>query len=569
MKKPPLTINELMNGTWLDIEPYYQELLRSSVTSSNIQSWLTDWSNLRKIVDETYARLQLANAQDTANVKAEESYHRFLSDVYPHIQASDQLLKEKLLRSKLQPSGMEIPLRNMSAEAEIFSNDNLPLLTKERKLGSTYNKIIGTQTVNWDGEELTLTQLSARANSPDRALREKAWRLAAKRRLQDRQAINDLWTKLIDLRQGIAKNAGAPDYRAYQWKQLHRFDYTPEDCKQFQNAIEKVVVPAATQIYEKHCHRMNIDRLRPWDLQNDLSTMRFPNIVPYKTTQEFIDTTSRIFHQVHPKLGRYFDKMRQDKLLDLENRKGKGPGGFCTSFATQGVPFIFMNAVGMETDVRVLLHESGHAFHVFERAHLPFHHQWRAGMEFNEVASTAMELLPSLYISEEHGGFFNNRNAARFQIQQLESKLVFWPYMAIVDAFQHWVYLHPDLARIPSNCDAKWSELSDRFMPRINWDGLEDVKATGWHRKLHIHRYPFYYIEYGLSLLGAIQIWNNALVNQTNAINKYLDALALGGTASITDLYATAGAKLAFNKDTLSEAVTLIVKTIDELEAIS
>ena len=566
MKKTLPSINSFMNLAWIDIEPYYQELLTTQVTSSTIETWLSKWSDLRKMVDETYARLQLANAQDTTDEQAEKRYHKFLTDIYPHIQASDQLLKEKLLRSKIIPDGMALPIRNMAAESKIFSNENLALLTRERKVGSTYNKIIGTQTVSWEGKEITLTQLDAFIHSPNRAQREKAWRLAAQRRLEDRDAINDLWVQVIDLRQQIAKNANLPDYRSYQWLQLHRFDYTPEDCEQFQDAIEQTVVPAATWVYEKHKRRLGVKRLRPWDLQNDQSTMRFPNIHPYQNTQEFIDITARIFQHVHPKLGEYFDIMRKENLLDLENRKGKGPGGFCTSFATQGVPFIFMNAIGLESDVRVLLHESGHAFHVFERTHLPYHHQWRAGMEFNEVASTAMELLPSPYLDKKHGGFFTEEDAARFQIQQLENKLVFWPYMAIVDAFQHWVYRNPALAKNPANCDAKWSELTDRFMPAIDWGGLEDVKATGWHRKLHIHRYPFYYIEYGLSLLGAVQIWENAQRDQTKAVENYLRALSLGGTHSITELYATAGAKLAFDKHTLGKAVNLMRNKIEELE---
>jgi len=566
MNQPIPTVDTFMNLNWIEIEPYYQELLTAKVVSASVETWLKAWSELRKRVDETYARLQLANAQDTSNAEAEKRYHHFLSEVYPHIQASDQLLKEKLLRSKLQPAGMELPLRNMNAEAEIFSSENLPILTRERKTSSEYNKIIGAQTVPWEGKELTLTQLEVYADTPDRKIREKTWRLAADRRLKDRQALNDIWEKLIALRLQIANNAGMPDYRAYQWKQLHRFDYTPEDCAQFQDAIEKVIVPAVKKVYEKLCRNLGIDRLRPWDLHSDLYTIHFPSLHPYQDTREFIDTTARIFQNLHPKLGDYFDTMRKRNLLDLDNRKGKSPGGFCTSFATQGVPFIFMNAVGLETDVRVLLHESGHAFHVFERTHLPYHHQWRAGMEFNEVASTAMELLTSPYLDRKAGGFYNTQDAARARIQHLESKLVFWPYMATVDAFQHWAYLHPEQAKNPNNCDAKWSELTDRFMPFVDWDGLEDVKATGWHRKPHIFRYPFYYIEYGLSLLGAVQIWGNATRDQHRAVKQYLEALALGGTASITQLYATAGAKLAFDENTLKDAVDLILTTIEELE---
>lgn len=561
-----LTIDEFLTMTWNQIEPYYGILETQAFDEGSVDAWLSDWSHLRKLVDEAYARLQLANARDTTDQAAEERYHRFLVEIYPPIQAADQRLKDRLLQSGLTPAGMEVPLQGIRAEAEIFCEENLPLLTEERKLGSAYNKILGAQTVTWEGEEITLTQLAAKAYVPDRDVREKAWRLAAERQLEDRQAINDLWVRALELRQQVAANAGLPDYRAYKWKQLHRFDYTPEDCKRFQRAIEEVVVPVANQIYEKHKTRLGIRRLRPWDLQGDQSTMRFPSLQAYQTVEEFIEITGSIFNRLHPKLGGYFDIMRREDLLDLENRKGKAPGGFCTSFATQGKPFIFMNAVGMETDVRVLLHESGHAFHVFERSHLPYHHQWRAGMEFNEVASTAMELLASPYLDSQEGGFFSPEEAKRSRLQHLENKLTFWPYMAVVDAFNHWVYENPEEAKEPHNCDAKWGELVDRFMPAIDWDGFEDVKVTGWHRKLHIHRYPFYYIEYGLSLLGAVQIWGNALENQAAAIGHYLEALALGGTAGVAQLYRAAGARLAFDSETLARAVSLMTRVMDELE---
>ncbi len=254
-----------------------------------------------------------------------------------------------------------------------------------------------------------------------------------------------------------------------------------------------------------------------------------------------------------------------ESLLDLDNRKGKAPGGFCTDLAVEKRPYIFMNAVGVQNDVRTILHEAGHAFHVFETEHLPYHQQVQVGMEMAEVASMAMELLTSPYLAVE-GSFYNEADAARARIEQLEEVLLFWPYMAVVDAFQHWVYTHPEAALSPANCDEAWSGLWDRFMVGIDWSGFEEEKATGWHRKLHIFQYPLYYIEYGLARLGAVQIWRNSLADPQGALGSYRQALRLGGTATLPALYEAAGAKLAFDEHTLGEAVALIEETIAELE---
>ena len=268
-----------------------------------------------------------------------------------------------------------------------------------------------------------------------------------------------------------------------------------------------------------------------------------------------------------PEIGLYFDRMVKSEVIDFANRKGKGPGAFCTSFPASRTPFIFGNVVGSDSDVRTLLHEAGHAFHSFEALRLPYLQQRRAPMEFNEVASTAMELLSAPYLSTDHGGFFEPQKAVhQSRIRHLEKMLLFWPYMAVVVAFQHWVYENADMAADAKSCDEAWSEQWDRFIPHVDWSGVEDAKVLGWHRKRHIHRAPFYYIEYGLAALGAVQIWANAMEDQAAAVRSYRDALALGGTAPLPELYAAAGGKFAFDVETVGDAVSLVERTLIESE---
>jgi oligoendopeptidase F len=562
----PSSIAEVQDWKWADYEPLFQELMAQELSEDTMHAWLAGWKLAGSLIYDTHSRLYVAKSLDTTDPAIEARYNRFLEEIYQPSLAADQKLKEKLLASGLEPANFEVPLRNLRAEADLFREENLPLLTEQQKLVSQYDRIAGAQTVEWEGEEKTIAQLRPVYQDADRAVRERAYRMAAERQLADREAFNELWTKLLALRLQIATNAGKDSYTSYAWQERQRFDYSPEDCASFRSAIEQVVVPAARRVYERRRRQLGVETLRPWDL--DVDPLNRAPLKPFDGVDELQEKADAIFHKVDPQLGRYFRTMRKEGLLDLDNRKGKGPGAYCIDYIFSERPFIFMNAVGLADDVRTILHESGHAFHVFEIINLPYLQQMNVPMEFAEVASMAMELLASPYLEESEGGYYSPAEAARSRIEHLERNLLFWPYMAVVDGFQHWVYANPELASEPANCDAAWSDLWDGFMQGVDYSGMEEHKQTGWHRKLHIFRYPFYYVEYGLAQLGAAQVWNNALQDQAGAVAAYRQALALGGTATLPDLFATAGAKFAFDAPTLQVAVDLIEKTIAELESV-
>jgi oligoendopeptidase F len=551
---------------WNQFEPYFGDLLKRPLSSNNLDDWVMDWSDICRIISEMFARLTVATTLNTTDKKVKNRFNAFLDEVYSPSQAVNQDLKQKLLASGLQPKEFDIPLRNIRVEAEIYHEENLPLLSEEKKLVNEYDEIIGAHTVEWEDGEVTTTQLEPVYLSLQRSKREKAWRRSMERHLADRQKLNALWVRMLDVRRKIARNAGFMNYRAYRWNELQRFDYTPENCMQFHQAIEKVAVPAARHLYAKRQKQLGLDKLRPWDLYVD--PLGREALKPYQTITELEDKVSTIFHRVDPELGGYFDIMRTKGLLDLDNRKGKAPGAYCNNYDMVRLPFISENAVGLHADVATLLHESGHAFHVFEEAHLPYYHQLQVGMEFNEVASMAMELLASPYLVASEGGFYSEKEAARARVEHLEEDIVFWPYMAVVDAFQHWAYTRPVAAADPDNCDQKWAELRQRFSIGVDWSGLEDIMVTGWQSKQHIFEVPFYYVEYGLASLGAFQVWRNALKDQKAAVAAYRRALALGGTVPLPKLYETAGARFAFDAKTLQEAVGLAEEMIEKLEKV-
>lgn len=571
LKNLPATSQDIIDWTWPAIEPYYIELQSRPLSASSVDDWVADWSSVGERLEEMYSRLAVATSINTADKEAEARMNAYLDGIFPNVMAAEQKLKEKLLESKLEPNGFEIPLRNMRAEANLFRESNLPLLADQQKLAIEYDKIFGAQTVNWEGEEITLTRLALNFQQPDRARREKAWHLKADRQLADRKAINNLWQKFMDVRTRIAKNADKPGFREYAWIQKLRFDYSPEDCKSFEAAIEKVVVPAATRIYQKRKQELGLDSLRPWDLvdgwfSRPTPPANIPQLKPFASIDELKSKVSAIFHHVDPVLGGYFDQTVAGGLTDLENRKNKAPGAYCTSYTSIRKPFIFVNAVGTHDDVMTTLHESGHSFHIYETASIPYVQQLAVPMEFAEVASMGMELLASPYLTKANGGFYSDEEAARARIEHLEGMILFWPFMAVVDAFQQWVYENPKDGADTAACDKKWGELWDRFIPGVDYSGLEEIKVTGWHRKLHIHEVPFYYIEYGLAQLGAVQIFGNARSDQAGAVAAYRKALSLGGKVTLPELFNAAKAKFAFDVPTVKKAVDLMETVVAELE---
>ena len=562
----PTTIEAVKGWEWAQFEPYYNDLAGRTLTAENVAAWLADWTRLGCLLDETGSRLYVATTVDTTDEAGIKRFYHFLETIAEPAQAAEQTLKTHLLESGLQPEGFAIPLRNMRTAAALFQEANLPLFTQEQKFSNEYDKIVGAQTVEWEGEEKTLPQMQPVYQDADRAKRELAWRLSATRQLQDRESLNGLWGQFMGLRQQITANTGRKTYRDYRWEAMLRFDYTPADCETFHSAIERVVVPAAQRIYEKRRQQLGLETLRPWDL--DVDPLNRPPLRPFGNVEELKSKAETIFRQVDPQLGDYFATMRREGLLDLDNRKGKAPGGYQITFSQIKRPFIFMNAVGLHDDVQTLLHEGGHAFHAFESARLPYIQQSEITAEIAEVASMSMELLAAPYLTADDGGYYGEADAARARIEHLEGIVRFWPYMAVVDAFQHWVYTNPAAASDPANCDAKWAELWGRFMKGVDWSGLDDVVKTGWQRKLHIFQIPFYYVDYGLAQVGALQVWRNALGDQAGAVRKYRAALALGGTKPLPELFAAAGAKFAFDAGTMGELVALIEKTLSELETV-
>ena len=569
----PAAIDEIDAREWASFEPYFTELTARPLTHDNARQWLEDWSALERFLREAFSWTYIQKSLDTTDEAREQAFLDILNNVYPEAQKAAQVLKERLLALEITPEempDMTLALRDMRSEAEMFREENIPLQTKLAELDNEYDKLTGGLKADWDGEEKNLSQLAVFLNDRDRTVRQRAWETIAGLWLGIRPDLNNIYREMLELRRQVAANADFPDYRAYAFREKGRFDYTPEDCFTFHEAIETVVAPAARRILARKRERLGYDVLRPWDWIPErgilVQTGDGEPLQPYNGQDDLVQHTLNIFNQLDPELSRYYATMAEENLLDLDTRPGKALGGYCSSLPWRKRPFIFMNGVGLHDDVQTMLHESGHAFHDFEAYAQPLVWQTSPPMEFAEVASMSMELLAAPYLTQEHGGFYTPAEAARARIEHLEGIIVFLPYMAVVDAFQHWVYTHPDEAMEPANCDAAWDSLWQRFIPDVAWDGFADTRMTGWHRKPHIFGSPFYYIEYGMAQVGALQVWRNSLTDQAGALAAYRHALSLGGARTLPELFTAVGAEFRFDTAMLTDLVGLIEETIAELE---
>lgn len=556
-----------LQWTWADFEPHYRELLSAELGQTNIEGWLKKWSDLISIADEIYTRLYVATTQYTSDEDVEKQFNDFIELTQTEIKKADQAAKQKLIDSGMEPKGFELSLKKLRAEHALFSEQNLPLLVEEQKLCNEYNKLIGGITFQWEGEERTASQMFPLLLESDRNIREKAWRITVEGRYARRTELNELWGKLLRLRSHIARNKGHDNYRSMMWQAKFRFDYTPDDCMSFHKAIEEVVVPAVTRINQRRAAKLGIPSIRPWD--NNLEVNGDKPLKPFADTEEFLTKTRQILAMVDESFGDNFQTMIEQGLLDVPSRKNKAPGAYSLGYAVARKPFIFMSATGTHDDVETMLHESGHAMHEFLRQELEYFHDRAENylpFEFAEVASMAMELIAAPYTQKTVGGFYDQQDYARSMIEHLEGMLKFWPYMALVDHFQHWIYENEAISHDGEICEQKWAELWDRYMPSQDYNNLEMYKQTFWHRQSHIFTSPLYYIEYGMAQLGAAQIWANSLVDQKKAIEAYTNALKLGSRASLPDLFRTAGADFSFDAPTLKKSVDLIEGELARLE---
>jgi oligoendopeptidase F len=552
-------------GDWARVAPLFDRLdsqAKEATTVENVERWMQNWGELSAALDEEGSRRYIAMTCHTDNSDAEKAYLQFVEVIEPELKPRqfklEQVYLHHPLRKQLPASRFGVFDRYTQVHVDLYRDENVPLETEEAKLGQQYQKLSGSLTVQFRGEEKTLIQMGRFLEEPDRPLREEAWTLVANRRLQEAEKIEDLFDQLVAIREKIATNAGFSNYRDYAFKARGRFDYTAEDCFKFHEAIEKQFMPIVRALQGKRKDDLDLKSLRPWDLSVD--PMNRAPLRPFEKVDSMVEKTQSIFDKLDARLAKDFRKMNDLHLLDLANRKGKAPGGYQSTLPESRLPFIFMNAVGVQRDVETLLHEAGHAFHALATQEEDFYPYRSAPIEFCEVASMSMELLGNEHIET----FYSQNEAGRARRDHLEGIIEIFPWIATVDAFQHWIYTHPGHTR--KERTGAWLALMDRFGGDVDWSGFEKVRENLWHRQLHIFLHPFYYIEYGIAQLGALQIWANSKKDLAGALKAYHRGLALGGSRPLPELFEAAGCRFDFSAETVRPLVHLVQSELDKLD---
>ncbi len=545
---PPVDINPADPD---QLEAAYQKLLDRPLDSVEaLQQWLLECSALGAVVDEHGSRLYIQRTCHTDDEDIERRFLEHLEQVEPRLKPLLFAMQKKYVecphRRELPAEDFAVLDRTWETDVALFRPENVPLEIELAKLSAEYDKICGAMTVEFDGKTRTLPQLRRYLEQPERGTREKAWRAEKQRRLADAETIETLYEKQLALRQQVARQADCDGYRDFVWKQYHRFDYTPDDCIEFAESVASSCLPWVGKLFARKAEQLGVDQLRPWDLEVDSTGQGPLEPFPADDVETFVAKTQRVLAAVDASLGEQFTRLKIGTHLDLDSRLGKQPGGYQAPLEATGEPFIFMNAAGAQDDVITLLHEAGHAFHFMAAAADPLIFRRHAPTEFCEVASMSMELLAAPHFELLYD---DPADAVRARRELFERCLTLLPWIVSIDQFQHWIYSHP--GHSVAERHAKWTEIYTRFAGPVDFTGLDREVALHWQHKIHLFAYPFYYVEYGIAQLGALQVWQRAQQDAASAVADYRRALALAGRAPLPELFAAAGIRFDFSEATI------------------
>ncbi len=554
-----LEINE-----WKDVETYYQNLLDRTISSlDELLKWLKDRSELDSVVSEDYRWRYIKQSVDTENETYKNSFLDFTQQISPQLQKIGNDLDKKLYESPyfdlLEDARFFVFKRNLKNSLELYREENIPINMELQIKAREYGAIVGAMTIQHEEKELTLQQTAVLLERKDRSLREQVFNKVGERRLQDKDKINTLFDELINNRHQLALNAGFENYRDYKLQAMGRFDYGVTECEQFHDAISQVVVPVVKEIQNQRKEALQFESLKPYDLSVDYRGEELPK--PFENNEEFVAKTIANLSAIDSFFGETLSTLNKLGHLDLMSRKGKAPGGYNMPLPEIGIPFIFMNAVGSIKDIRVLVHESGHAVHSVLSKDLEFYADKELTSEIAELASMSMEL----FALDDYDVFYEDAPLKKRAIlEYLDNTISMIPWIALIDKFQHWIYTN--IGHSVKEREDKWVELHEQFSTEvIDWSGYEEERANLWQKQLHLFQVPFYYIEYGIAQLGAVALWRNFKSDKREAIHQYQEALKLGYTKPITDVYNTAGIKFDFSKKYIAELMDFVKEEIAKI----
>ncbi len=553
-------------SNWEALEPYYKDLTERQIDSlDELKQWMRDRSELESVISEDLGWRYINMTRWTDKEEYSAAYRQFVEEIQPKIAPMSDLLNKKAIESPFIQSlesveGYDIMIREIRKEIDIFREENIPLFTRIQTETQRYGQVTGGMTIEMDGKELTLQQAAVILHETNRDRRKEAYEKIAERRLKDADTLDELYDKLIELRTQVAKNSGFNNFRDYKFKSMGRFDYSPQDCFDFHESVRQEVVPMLNELAIDRKEKMQLSELKPYDKAVD--PLGRDSLKPFRDSEELTNRTIEVFKRLDPFLGQCLEIMKEMGHLDLESRKGKAPGGYNYPLSEIGVPFIFMNATSTLRDMVTILHEGGHAVHSFLTRELELNDFKHTPSEVAELASMSMEL-----ISMDHWDLFfqNEEELKRAKTEHLEQIIETLPWVAVIDKFQHWIYENPTHSH--EERIAEWNSILDQFSDDIvDWSDYQKNKDYLWQKQLHLYEVPFYYIEYGMAQLGAVAVWKNFREDNRKGLEGYMNALRLGYTRSIPDVYEAAGIKFDFSRDYIRDLMQFVRQELNAID---
>lgn len=542
---------------WEQLLPYFTDLSERKILSlDDLRTWLRDRSELEAILSEEGGWRYIRMTVNTKDEKAVESYNYFVNEIEPKAAPFFNQLNKKFNASEFVDSLIEkeyfIYKRGIKQDLELFRDENIPLQAEISTLAQKYGAITGAQSITYKNEVMTMPKAASLLKNTDRNLRQEVFMLLSDRREKDTPELDKLFDTLVDLRHKVASNAGFKNYRDYMFAALGRFDYSVKDCENFHQSIKDIIVPYTSKFTQRRKELLGYGNLKPWDMEVDPEG-KSP-LKPFNDGKELIEKSIKIFDKIHPYFGNCLRTMNEMGRLDLESKDGKAPGGYNYPLYETGVPYIFMNAVGTQRDLVTMVHEGGHAIHSFLTHQLKLTAFKSFPSEVAELASMSMELIS---MDQWNEFYSDEEELKRAKKDQLEKIISILPWIATVDKFQHWIYENP--SHTHEERTNAWMKIMKEFSSNlVDYSGLEYIQQTAWQKQLHIYEVPFYYIEYGMAQLGAIAMWRNYKKDPAKAVQQYMDALSLGYTRSIPEIYEAAGIKFDFSPAYVKELLVFI-----------
>ena len=557
---------DLIIDSWGSIEQYFENLASRIIESeSDFKQWLSDQSELDAIIEENAAWRYIKMTINTKDKELSDNYTFFISEIQPKIAPYEDLLNRKLndspfskLLSK-EADSYKIMFRQVKNAIDLYKEQNVSIISEVSEEAQKFGALSAKQSIEYKGESLTMQKASTLLKETDEEVRKLVFNKIANRRREDFKVFDELFNSLLQKRHQIALNTGFDNFRDYKMVAMGRFDYSVQDCIDFHTSVKSEIVPLVKKIQQARLNKLGKDKFMPWD--SDVDPEGKAPLKPFVKGKELLQGTIDMFNEIDPYFGDCLSTMDEMNHLDLESKDGKSPGGYNYPLYEIGVPFIFMNAVGSHRDLVTMVHEGGHAVHSFLSRELELTGFKSLPSEVAELASMSMELLSM----EKWDRFYPDPdNLNRAKKEQLETTLKLLPWIAQVDEFQHWLYVNHNHTN--EERTTKWLELSSEYGTGLtNWEGNEDILASSWQRQLHIFEVPFYYIEYGISQLGALSVWKNSLKNKDLAISQYKEALSLAYTKGIPEIYDTAGIEFNFKKEYIAELANFVGEQLEEL----